>query len=81
MQRLSESSLTRSTVMGLGVGAVLGSMLAWALLVANPVVSHLVANDPTPLSTFFTLGGAMAALFAVGAALSAIVINLLCNDP
>jgi len=77
MPRAAAQSLSTTTVTGLCVGATIGGALACAVVVANPIVSHLIVDGPEPLSTALALGGSLASFFAVGAALSGFVLELL----
>jgi len=77
MRKITGSSIFHTTATGYCVGASIGISLSWALLVANPIISHWVADGPDPASACLALGGCLASLFAVGAALSAFIIQIL----
>jgi len=72
--------LAKTTGAGLGIGALLGMALAWILFVEHPVISQMIANGPTPQATLITLCDVFASIFAVGAALTAITIDILSGD-
>ena len=54
--------------------------LAWALFVEHPTIDHMIADGPAPTTTLIVLGAVVSSLFAVGAALTAVTIDLLSGD-
>jgi hypothetical protein len=77
--RVSDA-LVRTTGVGLASGAALGLLLAWIVFVKDPVISGMILDGPAPARTLLMLCGVLSSFFAVGAALTSIVLHLMSGD-